>query len=364
MFLLRWQLPKYRGGVTDATAPETAHKHGGFVGRLLHGDFSLMALLGGAALSEFLLYRLLTPLLHMFPTLLPLRLRGGIELGGTFAAHFASLLALLLCAGLARRILGHGGLGATPIGRLGLGVMMAVFMLMALGQTFIPTTLAQAIGALRAQWLAQTSSVCVALLVLLSVLPRRRIAGLHKLALALLLLPPLMQLENQWHLIAARSVLLRFSLMLVIYGTTVAAVVLGAAAVLLAPLSSWRWREESLALAMTALISGGMSALLLFSHGAATRLIYIGFDLHLPAEAAAQGLYMLSLSAWCFGVLSLLLRRGPHRRRGLGLLLLGLAGAQPRAIHQVAFYLCGLLCLADSLLDYGDRDEPRAAPTP
>ena len=90
----------------------------------------------------------------------------------------------MVAGGLLRRLVGRGGLGATPIGRMGFGVMMAVFLLMALGQIAIPSTLGRAIGLLRAQWLAQTSSVCVALLTILSVLPRRRIAGLHKLALA------------------------------------------------------------------------------------------------------------------------------------------------------------------------------------
>jgi hypothetical protein len=100
-----------------------------------------------------------------------------------------------------------------------------------------------------------------------------------------------------------------------------------------------------------------MSALLLFDHGAAARIIYIGFDLHLPAEALVQGLFMLSLSAWTFSVMSLLLRPGSSRRIGVALALLGLAGSQPRAIHQVAFYLCGLLCLADVLLADSLRSE-------
>lgn len=353
-------LPKYRCGVTDVTAQGPARIESGVVGRMLRGEFSLVALLGGAALSEFLLYRLLTPLLHLFPSGLPLRVRTTLEALGTFAAHFASVLALLVGAGLLRRLLRRGGLGATPIGRMGFGVMMAVFLLMAFGQVFFPAVLARAIGLVRSQWLAQTSSVCVALLTLLSVLPRRRIVGAHKLALALLLLPPLLLLENQWHLIAARSMLLRFSLMLVIYGSTVAALALGLAGLLLAPLRSWRWREDSLALAATSIVSGAMSALLLFDHGAAARIIYIGFDLHLPAEALVQGLFMLSLSAWTFSVMSLLLRPGSSRRIGIGLALLGLAGSQPRAIHQVAFYLCGLLCLADVLLANSLRSE---APT-
>lgn len=349
--------------MTDATARETARTQGSFVDRILRGEFSLVTLLCVAALWEFLLYRLLTPALHLMPSVLPGPLRAALEHAGTFAAHFASILALLVAGGLLRRLVGRGGLGATPIGRMGFGVMMAVFLLMALGQIAIPSVLGRAIGMLRAQWLAQTSSVCVALLTILSVLPRRRIAGLHKLALALLLLPPLLLLENQWHLFTSRSMLLRFSLMLVIYGTTVAAVALGISALLLSPLSAWRWREDSMALALTALVSGTMSALLLINHAAAARLIYIGFDLHLPAEAVAQGFFMLSLSAWCFGVFSLLLRRGPERRRGMGILLIGLAGAQPRALHQISFYLCGLLCLADTLISASDPDSLPPGPT-
>ena len=59
---------------------------------------------------------------------------------------------------------------------------------------------------------------------------------------------------------------------------------------------------------------------------------------------------MLSLAVWSMAVFSLLFRHGALRLRGMGLLLVGLSGAQPRAIHQETFFLIGLLCVTESLL--------------
>jgi hypothetical protein len=55
---------------------------------------SLPGLVSLAAVAEFVLFRMLQPLLRMAPTLLPGWLQGGLLSVGTFAAHFAGVLAL------------------------------------------------------------------------------------------------------------------------------------------------------------------------------------------------------------------------------------------------------------------------------
>jgi len=97
----------------------------------------------------------------------------------------------------------------------------------------------------------------------------------------------------------------------------------------------------------------------LIAPAAATRLIYVAFDLQLPHQRFAQGVYMGSLAVWSMSVFSLLFRHGALRLRGMGLLLAGLAGAQPRTIHQETFFLVGLLCMTESLLL--DRERPSAS---
>jgi hypothetical protein len=80
------------------------------------------------------------------------------------------------------------------------------------------------------------------------------------------------------------------------------------------------------------------------------RLIYMSFDLRLPPHAEAYALYLISLCGWVFAVTALLLGQASMRARGLGLLLIGLGGCQAHTLHQMLFYLCGLLCVAESLL--------------
>lgn len=76
--------------------------------KLLAGGLSLPAILSLSAVAEFLLFRLLQPLLRAAPTLLPGWLQNGLLAAGTFFAHFsgllslASLLALLFVATIFR----------------------------------------------------------------------------------------------------------------------------------------------------------------------------------------------------------------------------------------------------------------------
>jgi hypothetical protein len=172
----------------------------------------------------------------------------------------------------------------------------------------------------------------------------------------LMLLPPLLLLENQWHLLTSRDFVQRISLVLILYGPTMSAAVMGLTGLLLLSGRPWHWPKDSVALLLTSLIVGMMTMLLLIAPAGATRLIYIAFDLQLPHQPLAQGIYMASLAVWSMAVISLLLRHGALRLRGMGLLLVGLAGVQPRTIHQETFFLVGLLCMTESLLI--DRERP------
>lgn len=318
--------------------------------KLLGGGLSLPAMVSLAAVAEFLLYRLLQPLLRMAPSLLPTWLQGSLLATGTFAAHFAAVLSLCALLSLLLLAMRERGVASHPVGRLGLGLMSVFFVSLAMAETLMPRLLAATLGLVRAQWLMQTSSLCVAVLLALAVLPRKTATPWHKLAMIMMLLPPLLLLENQWHLLTSRDLMQRLSLVLILYGPTLSTAALGATGGLLLSGRSWLWQKDSLALLLTSLLVGTMSMLLLFAPAAAVRLIYIGFDLQLPPQPVAQGVYMLSLAVWSMAVFSLLFRHGALRLRGMGLLLVGLSGAQPRAIHQETFFLIGLLCVTESLL--------------
>jgi hypothetical protein len=323
--------------------------------RLLGGDVSLPALLCIAALAEFLLFRLLQPLLRMFPHALPGWLWSVLDVAGNYSLNLASVLSLVVTAALLLAAMAPGGLASDPVRRTGLSLMSLVFLFVCSLLILSPGVAAQHLGLVRAQWLAQTSSVCLSLLTLLSVLPRRTASRRHKVALLALLMPPLLLLETHWGLLSSRGILQRYSLFLAIYGSTAAAVSLGISAALLWPSRDLRWREDSIALSCAAVLVTGMSLLLLRDHGLAARVIYIGFDIHLPVSAIAQSLFILSFAAWSISTMALLVRKGSYRRRGIGLLLVGLAGGQARTIHQACFYLAGLLCLADAVLADGQR---------
>jgi len=329
--------------------------------RLLGGDLSLPAILCAAALAEFVFYRLLQPLARLLPHALPPWLWGSVDLLGAYSLNLASVLSLLVTAAMLLGAMAPGGLAQDPVRRAGLSLMGLVFIGACSLLILCPSVAAQYLGLVRAQWLAQTSSVCLALLILLSVLPRRTASGRHKLAMLVLLLPPLLLLETHWGLLSSRGILQRYTLFLAIYGSTAAATALGVSAALLWPARPLTWPKDGLPLLAAALLVGGVSVLLLLDRGAAARLIYIGFDMHLPAAALAQTLYILSLGSWSLTTAALIARPDRSRRRGIGLLLVGLAGGQARTIHQACFFLAGLLCLAESMLEDGHRHPPTEA---
>lgn len=314
-----------------------------------------------AALAEFLFYRLLQPLSRLFPHMLPTWLGSALDLVGSYSLNLASVLALIVTFAMLLGTMAPGGLANDPVRRAGLSLMAGVFIGVCSLLILFPTLAAQFLGLVRAQWLAQTASVCLSLLILLSVLPRRTARGRHKLALMALLVSPLLLLETHWGLLSSRGILQNYSLFLAIYGSTAAAAALGVSAALLWPGQPLRIRTDLLPLGCAALVVGSMSILLAQDRGAAARLIYIGFDMHLPASVLAQVIYLSSLASWSLTTAVLLARDGIFRRRGIGLLLIGLSGGQARTIHQACFFLAGLLCLAEAILEERPRYLSKAA---
>ena len=355
--------PPSVGSHSPRSGPSSSQPTQAWLRAVLSGQFSLPGLLCVAALAEFFLYRLLQPLLRLAPGILPLWLWGSLDAAGTWSLHFASVLSLIVTITVLVQTISPQGLSPNPVGRLGLTLMTAVFSSISVGLLLFPGTVAAALGMVRAQWLAQTSSVCVALLALLSLLPQRTARRRHKVGMLLLLIPPLILLDTQWGLITSHGILAPYSLMVVIYGTTMAAVALGGAALCMAPLRERTKRPDQVALTVALGTVAGMTALLLLDRGAVARLVYIGFDMHLPAAPLAQLLYLASLGSWLFAVVTLLLRSSHYHRRGIGLLLVGLAGGQPRTIYQQCFFLTGLLCLADSLRHGDERSDGAPGPT-
>jgi len=317
----------------------------------LFGGFSLPALVSLAALFEFVFYRLLQPLLRGQKVPLPALFVHGVLTLGTFSAHFAAVLSLCSFAALLYVWMGTRGIVTHPMGRVGLGLLGVFFLLLATAEMFLPSFIAQTIGLVRAQWLLQVSSVCLSFLLIFSVFPCRTEKTLHKLSLLLLFVPPVLFLESQWHLFREHSFLQRASFALLIpgYGATVAAGCLGGYALLLLLHRQWFWQKDSAAMLATSVLVGGLTFILVKAPTLALRLIYLGFDLQLPQVPWLQAVFILSLSAWSLAVFSHVLRKGRLRLRGLGLLLVGLAGAQPKMLHQELFYLVGLLCLVESL---------------
>ena len=230
---------------------------------LIGGGLSLPAILSLSAVAEFLLFRLLQPLLRAAPSLLPGWLTSGLLSAGTFFAHFSGLLSLVSLLALLFVAMRERGIASHPVGRLGLGMMSLFFVSLASLEILFPKLLAETIGLVRAQWLMQTSSLCLSVLLALAVIPRHTATLWHKLAMVLLLVPPVLLLENQWHLLTSRELMQRVSLVLILYGPTLATASLGGAGLLLLTRRTWNWATDSLALLFTSLIVGVMTLLLL-----------------------------------------------------------------------------------------------------
>ncbi len=262
-----------------------------------------------------------------------------------------------------------GGVASRPIGRLSTLTMGAVLCGLSTLMILAPDQTAAVLDVKRSQWLMQLSAVCLSLLAVLGILtqPLHKVRGRHRLGAMLLLLPCLLQFETQWGLLTAMPIFQRYGLLTLIYGPILAVGALGVGAVCVlgrtapssgADSSAWLspW-QRVLPLLSAFFFTAVMALLLHFNAGLTTRIIYMGFDLRLPPQAEAYVFYLLSLCAWVFAVVALAVGEKPQPFRGLGLLLMGLGGCQPRTLHQLLFSLAGLFCVAESMLH-----RPSAAP--
>lgn len=314
--------------------------------------------LGAAAMLEFLLNRIAQPLATA--------LQGGTPqawpiLGALsrFSLNLAAVLGLFVVAAMLWRSTEPGGAASRPLGRFSVFSMGALLLLLSTFMMLTPEGLGAVIEMKRAQWLVELSSVCVSTLIVLGVLaqplpePERRYgrghAGRNKLGMLLLLLPPVLLLETQWGVLTSIHALQRYGLLTLIYGPVFAVAALGIGAVCMARLP---YRLTPLPM-LVALVSTTTMALMLNRlPNLTTRMIYMSFDLRLPPHAESYVIYLLSLCGWIFAMVALTLcHERLLRVRVLGLLLIGLAGCQARTLHQMLYYLAGLLCVAESLLD-------------
>lgn len=327
----------------------------------------LPAALGVAASAEFLTNRLLQP-----------SLVAALGVGATTSAivtglsrfflNLATVLGVMVLASLLYRATLPGGAASRPLGRLSVMTMGALLCGLATLLVLAPETLTAVIELKRTQWLTQLSGVCLAALVVVGLLappsPTVRvepIRGIYKLGALLLLLPPLLLLETQWGLFTGIRALQRYGLLTLLYGPVLAVAALGGGALCMSTLPPRP--RTAVPLFGAALVTTLMAVMVNRAPNLTMRIIYMSFDLRLPPNSEAYLLYLLSLCAWVFAVLALFMSNRSARVRGLGLLLIGLAGCQAKSLHQMLFYLSGLLCIVEGLLDQRGRTllrRPRA----
>lgn len=307
------------------------------------------------ALFEFLTNRVLSPLSGAVLGAVPgSTLAAVIGALSRFGQNLAAVLGVIVVSSLLLSALRPGAAASHPLGRISIVLMGGLAMLLSTLMTLAPDSLSAAGFLKRAQWLLQLSSVCVAMLVAMGVLQRRGPSAIQKLGIVLLMLPALFQLEIQWGVMTASGSLQRYGLLTLLYGPLLAMATLAMGSLCLSV-----WRPARPAPAFWALGFGVSAALVMavviFMWSAtALRLIYMSFDLRLPMRFEAQTLYLLCLTAWVYSVAGLFFSgrssTSSERMRGLGLLLLGLAGCQARTLPQMMFFLAGLLCAAEGVL--------------
>jgi hypothetical protein len=321
----------------------------------------LPAALGVAASAEFVTNRLAQPAMV---TLLGVGAQTASLVTGfaRFFLNLATVLGVMVLASLLYRATLPGGAASRPLGRLSVMTIGALLCGLATLLVIAPDSLTAFVEFKRTQWLTQLSGVCLAALVVVGLLapPMEQgqpVRGIYKLGALFLLLPPLLLLETQWGLFTGIRALQRYGLLTLLYGPVLAVAALGAGALCMSTLPP---RPRTLVPLFGALIvTTGMALLLNRAPNLTMRIIYMSFDLRLPPSSEAYLLYLLSLCAWVFTVLALFVSPRSAKVRGLGLLLIGLGGCQAKSLHQMLFYLSGLLCLVESLLDSHGRQALR-----
>jgi len=323
------------------------------------GDFFgprfLVHALGVAAIFEFLSNRVVQPLsgtvLGAVPGSTLAAVIGGVS---RFGQNLAAVLGILVVGWLLRAAMRSSGAASQPLGRVSIVMMGGLTLVLSALLTLAPDWMSAAGMLKRSQWLLQLSSVCVALLITLGVLQRRGPSGIQKLGIVLLMLPALFQLEIQWGVMTASGYLQRYGLLTLLYGPLLAMATLAMGSLCL---SEWRPARPAPAFLALAFAVGAtlvMAVVIFMWSATALRLIYMSFDLRLPMRFEAQTLYLLCLTAWVYSVAGLMFMGrdagDSEKARGLGLLLLGLAGCQARTLPQMMFFLAGLLCAAEGVL--------------
>ncbi|MBL9003561.1 MAG: hypothetical protein JNJ46_04900 [Myxococcales bacterium] len=316
--------------------------------------------LGVAAVFEFLSNRVLQPLSGpMFGAVPGSTLAAIIGTTSRFSQNLAAVLGILVVGALLLSAMRPQGAASQPLGRVSIVMMGGLSLVLSALLTLAPDFMSAAGLLKRAQWLLQLSSVCVALLITLGVLQRRGPRGIHKLGIVLLMLPALFQLEIQWGVMTASGYLQRYGLLTLLYGPLVAMATLAMGSLCVSEWRPARPRPAFVALGFAVSAALVMAVVIFMWSATALRLIYMSFDLRLPMRFEAQTLYLLCLTAWVYSVAGLMFigreANDSERSRGLGLLLLGLAGCQARTLPQMMFFLAGLLCAAEGVLSYAGR---------
>lgn len=322
--------------------------------------------LGAVAVFEFLSNRVLQPL-----STAPLGATPGSTLAivvgalSRYSQNLAAVLGIFVVAAMLVAAMRPGGAASQPLGRMSIVMMGGLTVVLSSLLTLWPDFMSAAGLLKRAQWLLQLSSVCVALLITLGVLQRRGPPGIQKLGIVLVMLPALFQLEIQWGVMTASGWLQRYGLLTLLYGPLLAMATLAMGSLCLSEWRPARPTPSLWALGFGLAAAALMGVIIFLWSSTALRLIYMAFDLRLPMRFEAQTLYLLCLTAWVYSVLGLFFigrggsNTGSEPLRGLGLLLLGLAGCQARTMPQMMFFLAGLLCASEGVLAHTTR---RAAP--
>lgn len=301
---------------------------------------SLVAVLCTLLALDFGLRRALWPVLRSDRLMASGALRDVTDFTARFAFNAATVMGITLAVlGLARLLVRRS---IVPRGaKAAVGALATAFLPLLMLAAWRPLPLVLAIY-------LQASFSCLLCLVMLGGVlaggaPRARLALLLMALPAVLILPWVMATLN-----AARSdgALVSAGPRLAEWAGELAAVVAAAASLpLLLP------RRPSLA--VPALATGAVLATAGFVcfHEAdlALRVASDGFGLDLPPSTPGRLLFLAALGAWAFASVALLVRPGPERLRGYGVVLIGLAGFRLDAPVHYAAAMVGMLCLVESI---------------
>lgn len=289
----------------------------------------------GAGIIEVLLYRVLRPLVAFDGQSFPAWLQLGLSAGAAYALNLVWVLGLLVVSG---RL--HQHLRETPAehraGRLALCATGALFVGISLLSGLAPGWAEQA-GLIGIRLFG--TFTCAALLTALSVVPTR--ASLRfKLGMVLVMAPLLLQFAAYYGAARAEGIESSHADLLQLgQGVAIGAAVL----VPLCFVPDLQRREVVFAGIITLLVGVAAAWLIWLDWQTAAQIIQSVTGLRLPLGRPGQAAAICGLCCLAFSVLVLLVRPQPQRTRGVGLLLLGLAGYQLQEGPRMVLFLAGLL---------------------